>query len=595
MLIHSLGSRVRGLARSGRGLSCVAGLVVASSLRPSVAPGQDAGALVRQADSLFAAAQHAQALALYEAAFMRDSTAAHAVLRAAMLRSWRNEFDVALRLYRRYVALEPRDLDGRIGLARVLSWSGRFAQSVTEYDSALARDAGSRDAVLGRANALGKWGRFATADSAYGAWVSAHPADTAAALERADVLAWAGRYGEARAIYRSAGAASAAAAKGEARVSTWSGDLLDGEARWEALSRRFPNDEEVWVGLAQVRRWLGKARGARDALDTALRLKPGYADALEQRGWVDAELDLSGGVTMVVTHDSDENDATVVAVHGGIAMPAGRRLEATALLRRATMGSLDGNAASATVRWGTQSAGGRASVWLGAGVTSLTGSALPGGDAPDATLLHGSARIAVQLGTRFVVGVAGSRTPFDEIAGSIRSSVALDMAEADVSLRLPVRASLSASGAMGSVVRGAGGANARWAASTGLTWDYARNVALGVRTRVFGHERTAADGYFSPRRFLLTEFIARWHRNQSLGWQFGADGAIGAQRMRLADGDPVTSRGVWNASGLTGYRWKPGFEAILSGTYANVASVGTLTADADYRYAAASLSLRWLF
>lgn len=550
--------------------------------------------LIREADSLFNADNYGAALARYEAAMRADSTASRAVYRVAVLRSWRDELDIAIALHRRYVELEPRDDDGRVGLARVLSWAGQYAASVALYDTVIGRNAGHRDAVMGRASTLASWGRFAEADSAYAAWTATHAADTAAMLERARRLAWAGRYDEALTLYRRAGPASVEGQKGEARVLTWKGDLVGGEAQWESLAQRYPNDVDVWVGLGQVRRWRGNPRGSRVALDRALRLRPGQTYALEQRRWIDAELDAAGGVTISATHDSDDNDAFTVAVHGGLPVPVGQRVEATASMRRATLGALDGHAVSAQLNWGVQSNGGKTSALFGAGVTSLSASALPGGSAPEATLVFGSARVRAQLGTGVFAGIGASRTPLDEVTATIRTGVVLDLGDADVTVRLPHRVSAGIAAHGGSVARGEDGANDRWGMSGSVGWAYRRNITFAARTRAFGYERPATDGYFSPQRFQLTELAAGWQKAESYGWQAGVDVAAGSQRIRVSGSEPAT-RNAWSAAAFGGFRWRPGVESSVKAIFANVASPATVFGDAEYRYTAMIATVRWLF
>ena len=550
---------------------------------------QDPRALLREADSLFRASALDSALVRYEAVLRGDSANSRAVFQVAVLRSWRNELPLAIQLHRKYVALEPRDLEGRVALARVMAWAGRFTESIAHYDTVLAREADYRDAALGRATALAWWGRFGAADSAYVAWLATHPQDTDTKIERARALAWAGHLDEALAVYASLPASSVEAAKGAARVTSWKGDLLGGEARWAAIVRDHPRDADAWVGLAQVRRWLGKPRAARDALDEALRIAPANSDALEQRRWVDAELRPASAFGITLATDSDDNESFAVTLSGGLAMPVGRRLTASVLHRRATLGALDGRVFNGSLGWGVQSPSGQFAATFNAGVTSL----MPETPLDNDHVMTGGARFSAQFGSRVVAGVGAARSAFDEVAATIASGVVLDLADGDVLVRLPNRFTASAGISTGTVRRGSGGNNARWGSSGALSWAYARNISLSARTRAFGYDRAAGDGYFAPSRFQLTELAVHWHRAAERGLQASLDAAAGDQRV--GTGAAASQRTAWSAALGTGLRWRPGVEAILSGTIANVASPGALLGTSEYTYRALSLTVRTLF
>jgi hypothetical protein len=173
--------------------------------------------------------------------------------------------------------------------------------------------------------------------------------------------------------------------------------------------------------------------------------------------------------------------------------------------------------------------------------------------------------------------------------------VALDLADADVVVRLPGRFSVSGGVSTGNVARGQAGDNGRWGSSGALSWAKARHVSLTARTRAFGYDRTAADGYFSPRRFQLTELAAHWHRSRELGWQASLDLGAGTQRVRIRGDAAPSERSAWSASASAGIRWRPGVEAMISGVIANVASPGTLLGSAEYTYRSLSLTFRTLF
>src|ERR1700682_921489 len=74
--------------------------------------------LVIRADSAWQAESYLLAGSLYETAVARDSSASLAIFRLATLRSWDNRLDEGVRLFRRYVALNPGYAEGRLALAR---------------------------------------------------------------------------------------------------------------------------------------------------------------------------------------------------------------------------------------------------------------------------------------------------------------------------------------------------------------------------------------------------------------------------------------------------------------------------------------------
>jgi tetratricopeptide (TPR) repeat protein len=483
------------------------------------------------------------------------------------------------------------------GLARAdsLFRAGRYAQAVAQFDTVLARDPASRPAALGRAVALGYWGRYAEADAAYRAWVTAHPADTAAILDRARVLSWAGRLDASLALYEQYGG-SAEADKGVARVRSWQGDLEGGEVRWAALTTRYPQDPEVWVGLGQVRRWLGRPRAAREALQQALVVDPAYEDARQQLRWVDAELRPMVGVDVTASEDSDGNALLGVTTQTGLSLPWGRRPTLSWAQRRASIRDLDTRADVLRAAWALQSASGRLTVAGDVGAARLVADATPRTPARETTRGLGSVRGIAQVGDRLTLSAGPSWTPFDEVASTIRSAVRLDQLDADATLRLSGQLSLGAAGGLGRVVGGTNGDNDRWQSSGTLRWTPSRAIGLAARARAFGHERFAADGYFSPRRLQLNELVLTYDRPRDLGLIWNGVATVGTQRVRLEDGGvaPVETT-AWSLGATLAYRSRPGRELYLRAALANVASPGTVLDASDYRFGALSVGGRWLF
>jgi tetratricopeptide (TPR) repeat protein len=155
-------------------------------------------AMLSTADAAWRDGDHGRAAAVYEEIVRRDSTAARAVYRLALLFAWRNELARAIELHRLYLRLEPRDDDGRIALARTLAWAERYDEAEVIYDSILARKADHRDAVLGTAQLLAWRGRLTQAIARYETWVHTHADDAEAWASLGQARSWAGRPAKAR-------------------------------------------------------------------------------------------------------------------------------------------------------------------------------------------------------------------------------------------------------------------------------------------------------------------------------------------------------------------------------------------------------------
>ena len=163
-------------ARRSRILALVVGAVVAAHARPAAAQGATlATRHLGRADSAFTAGDRPAAEREYAAVLAADPWNSHATYRLAQLH--RQDPRLALRLFRRYVALEPSDPWGYMALAEMLARTGRYGESLRCYDDALRLAPGERDAVIGRARTLARARRAGAAIAAYRAWLAAHPTD----------------------------------------------------------------------------------------------------------------------------------------------------------------------------------------------------------------------------------------------------------------------------------------------------------------------------------------------------------------------------------------------------------------------------------
>ena len=569
-------------------------LLLVSAVGPLTAIAQgpaSLAAIAARGDAAWEASRHDDALAAYDSVVRADSSSSsRAVYRLGTLKSWRNQLRDATALHRLYVRLEPRDLEGMVGLGRVYAYASRFPESVAAYDAVLAKEADYRDAAFGRATALAWWGKLDMSIAAYDAWLRTHPSDVEAHLGRARVLAWGGRFDESLAVYaRVAASGGAEAEKGIARVTGWGGDVAESERLWRAVTDKYPADAEAWVGLGQVLRWLGRPSAARTALERALAAKPDYDDARSQLRWVRAELEWSGAPAVVLSTDSEHNDATVVTAAFDGPAGADSRLSVRAVYRdNAAPG---GSGTSAMVRVGAQwqPDGGRTTLRADAGITSVSatsGTPVRRSFSP----FVGGVRVRSQLSTRVSAGAGASRDAFDDVISTMREQLVIASYDADVALALPARvvlsAFLSASQASGDTIasnsRTTAGGTARWTVRRGFT------LALNARTASWAHP--AYGAYFAPQRFTVAELAARWERPVDLGFVVAAEFAAGRQSVRFEQ-DPATARLAPRGSAMIGWRPAPGRELMLSWLFANVASAGTVS-QSDYRYNAITITAR---
>jgi tetratricopeptide (TPR) repeat protein len=162
--------------RRSRILLLVLGAVVAAHVRPAAAQVANVttGHLGR-ADSAFTAGDAQAAAHEYAAVLAADPWNSHATYRLAQLH--RHDPRLALRLFRRYVALEPSDPWGYMAVAELLARAGRYGEALRSYDDALRLAPGERDAVVGRARTLARARRMGDAIAVYRSWLAAHPTD----------------------------------------------------------------------------------------------------------------------------------------------------------------------------------------------------------------------------------------------------------------------------------------------------------------------------------------------------------------------------------------------------------------------------------
>jgi len=546
-------------------------------------------ALVR-ADSAYQAGAYVLAATLYEGIVALDpSPAPIAVFRLATLRSWDNRLDEAVALYRRYIALQPRDAEGPIALARTLAWQGHYESAIAIYDSLIANKQRVRDATLDRAQTLAWAGRLGDAIAVYRAWLRDHSPDRDASIAYARALAWNGQLDEAEAMYTQlAKTGNAAARKGLARLIGWRGELDRSERTWRQVLETDPSDPEALTGLAQVLSWQGRQADAENALQLALRANPSYGDARTLLRFVQADLRPSVTITGVSINDSDNNRSTAVSVDYTARAWWNGALGARYTERTANLAAIDSRARAVNLlaRW--QPGASSWQVRAEGGVTRHSSSFIPS-SAPQRTIGGGSLRVSGNLGRSLTVGVSGARAPFDETALLIAHGVVSSDVSGEAAVALPARFTLSGAATRARLTGGTA-ENARTAFSSNLRWSRSRNWSLAVGGRQFGYDTTTIDGYFAPRRYTLFEGGGRAHAGGNLGWNADADVGIGRQRVELF-GSTAAWRVAERAALSLGYRFDPAREVSASGGWANVAAAGQ-SSGSEYKWYTFSLRAR---
>lgn len=532
--------------------------------------------------------QYPEAGSRYEAIVASDSAAPSvAVFRLATLRSWDNRLDDAVRLFRRYVALEPRDTEGRLALGRAIAWSGRYSDALAIYDSILAQDASYRDAMLARGQTLAWAGRFGEALSTYERWLTTHPSDRGASLDLARALAWSGRLDEAEALYvKLAVSGDPNARKGLARVLGWRGELDRSEWEWRRAVDALPTDAEALTGLAQILRWQGRSADAKLALDRAVLAQPGYGDARTLLRWVRADLRPHASTTLLNANDSDDNRMTmlqldVAARAGWNGALGGRYTE-----RDAAFAGTDSRARAIGASASWHPGAGSWVVRGDAGVARHTSSL---GTAPvqSRTIGSGGLRVGGAVGRAVRLGIGVSRIPFDETALLIANGIVMSEVAGEASVTLPARLTLAGAASHARVTGGAR-ENSRLAWSSSLRWTANRRWSMAVGGRRFGYDTTSVDGYFSPRRYTLFEGSMRGRLGGDLGWNAEGEAGLGRQHL-LFFGATGGSRRAERLTATLGYRFTPAHDVGVSGGYANVAGAGQ---QGGSEYRTSSIALR---
>jgi tetratricopeptide (TPR) repeat protein len=163
--------------------------------RASTQAKSSAAISLARAESIYDSGDAEAAIDAYAAVLAIDPQNSRATYRLADLQ--RRKPARALPLFRRYVALEPKDLWGYLAVADMLSRLGRSDEALRWSAQALRLGPIERDAVIGQARVLARARRTDRALVAYRGWLATHPKDAEAWQELSRELVRAGRPGEA--------------------------------------------------------------------------------------------------------------------------------------------------------------------------------------------------------------------------------------------------------------------------------------------------------------------------------------------------------------------------------------------------------------
>ncbi len=302
----------------------VQGLLLAAALCATPPTLAGVPETLEAADAAFAAGDEARALELYDQVLAQDAENTQALIRSAMLLSWRRSFAEAIARYDRVLAKSPENGPALHERAKVLSWSRRFEEAEAAFRALLVRDPGDRDARLGLARTLSWSGRQGAARREYLTVLDAHPNDAEALVGVGQTYAWSGHPREARRWFDKAQEfhpGTKEANLGLAYLDLARGRTEDAEARAADLDRAFPRDPEV----AELRREIGKAGGpwAGAFYDRISDTDDNRLDVyrLEGAGRLSRRVELRGGAAL---HDmrSPGEDARAESLYAVLALRA---------------------------------------------------------------------------------------------------------------------------------------------------------------------------------------------------------------------------------------------------------------------------------
>jgi tetratricopeptide (TPR) repeat protein len=517
-------------------------LMVLAAARPAAAQVPSA----EDAAAAWDAGENDRARALYAARVAADSGDVRALHRLGLLLGWNREYDRAIPLLRRLVAVAPSTA-ARTDLANVLAWDRQFDAALDVLDGVM-RDDPSPAVHHARARFLSWSGRHAQAEGAYRTLLEADPSD-------------------------------AEALRGLARVTTWRGDLGAGEGLWRSAVAADPENADARIGLSQVLRWSGRHRAALEEARAAVRARPGDRDALEQLAWAEAAFAPRIAPTLSAEYDSDDNRLFTAALTATV-HPAPRvALSAHGYLRRAEHAGPTGTGRE------TRSLLASARLDAGSGWMLSAGAGAVGRPVGGTAAIY-RAGLASPAWLTVSASAGYSRSVLDATVDLMGRDITTDDVSATLAAILSSRIRAEAGVAL---TRYNGQqTNDRVLGRLGLEARAAPWLRLRPRVTAFAFDETLQEGYFSPDEYVLAELGVGIDRHRG-AWGVSAELAPGAQRIGSA-GD---LQGALSARLRLGYTFAPGRDIGLTMSFSNLGIERFEAGSAGYRYQAVALSAGW--
>jgi tetratricopeptide (TPR) repeat protein len=458
---------------------------------------------------------------------------------------------------------------------------GDYVAARTAYERVLSTDSLNLRALY-RLAILDSWDRNLSRSLArFNRLRRLDPKDQDVMVSQAQVLAWAGKVRASVVLLDSVLARSptrADALAGRARAVAWMGDLDRAERLWREALTRHPDAAELLIGLAQTLYWKGQPELAETYATRARAVAPGDRTARDLERVVRAALRPEIATSVDGANDSDDN--SFVAQEATVTGSLGPALRGTlrAGWRRAT-----------DLRYRGTSFGGAGNVIaaLGKGAVLRAGLGVRRIDPEDTVSsapLTAELGIGLRPGRYTAVGVAYTRTAFDETIGLMRRALTVDAA--DLSFDVSPAPGWSVSGGGGGAWLSDG--NRRYSAVGAVLGRVAPGLQLGPYARILGYRRPAPGLYFAPNRFSVFEARAvyQWQRRR---WGVRVDGGLGSQQVS----DTSAHQTAWHVGFGLSRGWGANNELALIGSITNSAAATTTSGFRSESFRYRTLGLRF--
>ncbi len=172
------------------------------------------------------------------------------------------EMAKAATYYARAYALNPKDPEVEMNLARAYSWSAQYSKAIDMFRGIVEKNPANSEAWVQLARAQSSGGQQKAASDTYEAYLERWPADREVRLEYAAVLSWNKQFDAALAQYRAILKSSPDDLKarlGEAQLLSWQpGKIPEGLQAYEEILKRDPKQYDALRGKAFDLYWLGR-------------------------------------------------------------------------------------------------------------------------------------------------------------------------------------------------------------------------------------------------------------------------------------------------------------------------------------------------